>query len=140
MWSLNVKFDHLRTCIQESKFGLNVWRNFEPGDWLLLKLNKHDAEKHGMLGQRIEYAILFKYAERDADGRISKELWGDTYKWIIHGSKTIRTDPFSFETPQFSKTYTAFNGATYINKQDEDIILSYKWYDDRTGMIFHNGK
>ena len=105
MRRLNVALSHLEICVRESIFGLEFGHGkepkFKPGDWLLLQLNQGDAEKWGKLDQRIEYAIIFDYQRRDADGQISQTYWDRPWEWIIYGSRTLRARPFSFRLLNF---------------------------------------
>jgi hypothetical protein len=123
---LNVRSVNLGASVQNSMFALHSKQKLDRGELLLLQLKKGDAKKEGTL--RIEYVIVFDHFGEDIDGDISRKYWpnaGRTWKWIIYGSKTIKTKPFSLEDLPLSKGYDTEYPATRIDKKDESIILSY---------------
>jgi hypothetical protein len=131
MRRLNVESVNLDASVQYSMFALPSKPKLEPGDLLLLQLNKGDAKKEEKLHSRIEYVIVYEHLLEDIDGSIKKAYWPNDdheWRWIIYGSKTIKTKPFSLEDVSLSKPYETQNPAIYIDKKDEDIILRYIYY------------
>jgi hypothetical protein len=135
MRRLNVAFAQLNACVQNHVFALPTKPKLERGDLLLLQLNKGDAQERSKLHSRIEYAIVFDHSKEDVDGSILHSYWPDaspagnwSRKWIIYGSKTIETKPFSLEDLGLSKNYETQNIAIWIDKKDENTILPYIYY------------
>ena len=84
-----------------------------------------DAHKLRKTRERVNFALVFDHLERDYDGRISREHWpneGRTWDWIVYGSSTVPTIPFSLENQGLSKDYTSQNNARYIDPVDEEKL------------------
>jgi len=100
----------------------------QQGELLLLQLVKTEAAQWNKLHSRIEFAIIFDHLEKDIDGEISKAHWPEekrTWPYIIHGSSTIPTIPFSLEDLHLSCDYDGQTNPRYIDPEDEKIILQY---------------
>jgi hypothetical protein len=132
MWRLRVGITQLNKCVEKSIFALYARPNMDPGDLLLLQLNQGDAKKSGKLHSRVEYVIVFDRREEDIDGSIIRAHWQNAphkWNWMIYGSETKKTKPFSLEDLlHISKSYEERNTAIYINKEDKDIIKPYIYY------------
>jgi 5-methylcytosine-specific restriction endonuclease McrA len=97
----------------------------QPGELLLLQLVMTDAVRFRKTRERINFALVFDHLERDHDGSISRKHWpteGRTWNWIVYGSATVPTIPFSLEHLNLSKNYTSQNNARYIDPIDEAEI------------------
>lgn len=131
MRRLNVREAQIDMCIRESMFALSDRpRNpeLQPGELLLLQLVKEDALRLRKIAHRIEFALVFDRLEPDHDGTISRAYWpneGREWKWIIYGSATIPTIPFSLEGLGLSKDYTSQNTSRSIDASDERRIEPY---------------
>lgn len=131
MRRLNVREAQIDECIRESMFALSDNpRNpaLQPGEPLLLQLTITDARRLGKVGQRINFALIFDRIERDYDGSISRRHWpneGRVWNWIVYGSATVPTIPFSLDRLDLSKTYSGQNNARYIDPVDQTKIQPY---------------
>lgn len=131
MRRLNVKHTQIGECIKKSLFGLSKMpRNpeLQPGELLLLQLEKHEAELLGKLESRIDFALVFDRLEHDPNGTISRSHWPHairTWPYIVHCSATVPTVPFSLELLNLSRDYGGQQNARYIVPEDERIILRY---------------
>jgi hypothetical protein len=97
----------------------------QPGEPLLLQLVMTDARRLGKIHHRINFALIFDRIERDYDGSISRRHWpneGRTWKWIVYGSSTVPTIPFSLEDLNLTKSYTGQDNARYIVPEDQAHI------------------
>ena len=100
MYRLNVAALQLEECIQRGLFALTYKPQIEPGEILLLQLNKRDWKSLEQRSGRIQYALVFQNLERDKDGSISKLHWPNaskTWEWILHASQVVEIEPFSLE-------------------------------------------
>jgi hypothetical protein len=103
MRRLNVQLSQIEECIRTSMFAVDMLPVTPPmqrGEELLLQLVKADAAVHGLLNQRIQFALIFDRAVPDPTGSISREHWphaGKTWKYILYCSETIPCVPFSLE-------------------------------------------
>lgn len=92
-WKMNVSGEHLPACERELRFGTNkVLGSMRRGDVLLLQANltgPHDPDG------RIRSALLFDSVEPDSGE--SLKLWGRAFRFVIHASRCIETEPFSLE-------------------------------------------
>lgn len=128
MRRLNVRDAQIEVCIRESMFALSdIPRNpeLQPGEILLLQLVKGDALRLAKLDSRIDFALVFDRLEPDHDGTISRTYWpneGREWGWIVYGSATIPTIPFSLEQLDLSKDYTSQNTSRFIEEHDEKLI------------------
>jgi 5-methylcytosine-specific restriction endonuclease McrA len=136
MRRLNVREAQIDECIQKSMFALKG-RPQNPelyqGELLLLQLVKNDASHLGKLKERINFALVFDHLERDYDGTISRRHWpteNRVWPWILYGSATVPTIPFSLEDLPLSVS-DAYHGQAnprYIAPQDEQLIRPYiRW-------------
>lgn len=125
---LNVREAQIDECIRESMFALSEKpRNPElhVGEPLFLQLVMADAKRLGKTRERINFALIFDHIEPDHDGSISRKHWPNeerTWDWIVYGSATIPTIPFSLEYLDLSKNYSSQNNARYIEPIDEEMI------------------
>jgi hypothetical protein len=95
------------------------------GELLLLQLVKTDARRLGKLRERINFALVFDRLERDYNGRISRRHWpneGRTWDWIVYGSATVPTIPFSLENLEATKNYQGQDNARYIDHRDQELV------------------
>lgn len=128
MRRLNVREAQIDECIRESMFALSERpRNpeLQVGELLLLQLVVADARRLGKLRERINFGLVFDRIERDHDGSISRRHWpneGRTWDWIVYGTATVPTIPFSLEALNLSRSYTSQNNARYIDPSDEEKI------------------
>ena len=100
----------------------------QPGDLLLLQLVKQEAAHGAKLEGRVDFALVFDHLERDHDGSISRLHWpseGRTWPWIVFGSATVPTIPFSLESLGLSRDYGGQDNARYIEPQDQKVILPF---------------
>jgi hypothetical protein len=100
----------------------------QPGELLLLQLVKSDALRLRKADQRIDFALVFNRLEPDIDGTISRTYWPNenrVWKWIVYGSATIPTIPFSLDGLPLSKDYTSENTSRFIDPSDEELIEPY---------------
>ena len=128
MRRLNVRQAQLQECIEESMFALGSRPSLQNGEILLLQLVKGDAKQAGKLHGRIEYALVFSHIEADPDGKISRKHWpkeNRVWKWIIHGSETLRFAPFSLEDMDLSKDYSGQSNAQKLSAADEQLVLAH---------------
>ena len=131
MRRLNVRHAQVGECIKKSLFGLSRKpRNpeLQPGELLLLQLEKHEAELLGKLESRIDFALVFDHLEHDPDGAVSRSYWPQaiqTWSYIVHCSAAVPTVPFSLELLNLSATYSGQQNPRYIVPEDEKIILRY---------------
>lgn len=130
MRRLNVRQAQIDECIQKSMFALPVRPKDEllPGELLLLQLSKADAKRSGKLSGRIDFALVFERLEKDHDGTLSRHHWpaaGQEWKWIVYGSETVPTIPFSLEDLPLSQSYSGQDNARRIKPQDEELVRPF---------------
>ena len=111
MRRLNVRPAQIDECIQKSMFAFSV-RPHNPelqvGELLLLQLVKTEAARLGKLHSRIDFGLVFDHIEPDHDGTISRLHWpreNRTWPWVVYGSATVPTVPFSLEDLDLSMDY-----------------------------------
>jgi len=100
----------------------------QPGEPLLLQLVKTEAARLGKLHSRIDFALVFDHLEPDHDGMISRLHWPRekrTWPWIVYGSATVPTIPFSLEDLDLSMDYDGQTNPRYIEPRDERLIKPY---------------
>jgi len=128
MRRLNVREAQIDECIRQAMFALSERpRNpeLQPGELLLLQLVKTDADRFDKVHQRINFALVFDHLERDHDGSISRRHWpaeGRVWEWIVYGSATVPTIPFSLEDLGLSRDYMGQDNARHIAPQDEAVV------------------
>lgn len=131
MRRLNVREAQIDACIQRSLFALPNKPQSPPlerGELLLLQLVKSDALRLGLTNARINYAIVFDRLERDYDGTLSREFWpneGRTWNWIVYGSASVPTVPFSLDRLRLSRSYSGQDTQRFIEPADEELISPY---------------
>lgn len=131
MRRLNVRFTQIEECIRTSMFALDALPRNPPlarGEELLLQLVKEDAQTHGVLDQRIQFALIFDRWQPDPTGAISREHWpraGKTWKYILFCSDTIPCIPFSLERLGLSTDYAGQGNAVYVAPSDAARIRPY---------------
>lgn len=131
MRRLNVRPAQIDECIQKSMFAFSVKPlnpELQPGELLLLQLVKTEAARLGKLQSRIDFALVFDHIEPDHDGTISRLHWpkeNRTWPWIVYGSATVPTIPFSLEDLSLSQDYDGQTNPRYIGPQDESLIMPY---------------
>lgn len=131
MRRLNVREAQIDECIRESMFALSDnprYPPLQPGELLLLQLTMSDARRLGKTRRRIDFALVFDHIERDYDGTISRRHWpreGRIWDWIVYGSATVPTIPFSLEDLNLSKSYSGQNNARYIDPVDQAEVQRY---------------
>ena len=130
MVRLNVAASQLDVCVNKGMFALRGRPGIQPGEVLLLQLNKSDWQAEGGKDGRIRHALVFKYAGPDPRGEISQSHWpmaGRTWSWILYSSAVLRTKPFSLEALPLARKshYQAQSNAVHIDPEDESIILPY---------------
>lgn len=146
MRRLNVREAQIDECIRESMFALSdLPRNppLQPGELLLLQLVMIDARRLGKVHRRVNFALVFDRVERDYDGSISRQHWpneGRTWDWIIYGSATVPTIPFSLEGMELTRSYIGQDNARYIVPEDQAkvqplILWSLAQQSDRYRQI-----
>jgi hypothetical protein len=105
-----------------------------PGEFLLLQLSKVDADSRGMQNGWTNFVLVLDRIEEDPD--TIKQLWPDVksedhdWHWLLYGSHTIPTIPFSTNDPVFdlSQSYSKrglSNPAVSIKKEDVEKIAPY---------------
>lgn len=128
MRRLNVREAQIDECIRASMFALSENpRNpeLQPGEPLLLQLVMSDARRTRRVHQRINFALIFDRIERDYDGSISRQHWpneGRAWRWIVYGSSTVPTIPFSLEDLDLTRSYSGQDNARYIEPIDQEKI------------------
>ena len=131
MRRLNVQFSQIDECIRTSMFAVDmlpVSPRLRRGEELLLQLTKADAARHGLLGKRIQFALIFDRAVPDPTGAISKEHWpdaGKVWKHILFCSETIPCIPFSLEQLDLASRYSGQTNPIFIEPRDEARIRPY---------------
>lgn len=131
MRRLNVRSTQIDECIRSSMFAIGSEPKSQPlesGELLLLQLVKNEAEKQNKLHSRVEFALVFDHLEKDVDGSISRKHWPDAnreWDWIVYGSATIPTIPFSLDDIELQGNYTNQTNPVYISELDEQIIKPY---------------
>lgn len=131
MRRLNVRRAQIDECIKSSMFALTsrpANPELQPGELLLLQLVKQEAMHDEKLRSRIDFALVFDHIERDIDGTISRFHWpneGRTWDWIVYGSMTVPTIPFSLEDLNLSRRYDGQDNARRIDPVDEARILPF---------------
>src|SRR5205085_10506760 len=68
------------------------------------------------------------HIEPDPNGTISRLHWpkeNRTWPWIIYGSATVPTIPFSLEDLGLSTDYDGQTNPRYIEPRDEQLIIPY---------------
>ena len=120
MRRLNVREAQIDICIQHSMFALSqrpVNPELKPGELLLLQLVKGAARPH----ERINFALVFEELQPDHDGTISRTLWPNedrVWSWIVKGSATVPTIPFSLEDLDLTRDYAGQDNARFIDPVD----------------------
>ena len=131
MRRLNVRPAQIEECIQKSMFAFSVRPQnpeLQPGEPLLLQLVKTEAARLGKLHSRIDFALVFDHLEPDYDGMISRLHWPKEHRvwpWIVYGSATVPTIPFSLEDLDLSMDYDGQTNPRYIEPRDERLIRPY---------------
>ena len=100
----------------------------QPGGLLLLQLVKTEAARLGKRHSPINFALVFDHIEPDYDGTISRLHWpreNRTWPWIVYGSATVPTVPFSLEDLPLAKNYEGQTNPRYIEPRDERLIMPY---------------
>jgi hypothetical protein len=100
----------------------------QPGELLLLQLEKHEAEMLGKLESRIDFALIFDHLEHDPTGTTSRLNWPQAiqaWPYIVHCSAAVPTIPFSLELLNLSTDYGGQQNPRYIQPEDEKIILQF---------------
>src|SRR5579872_2943577 len=127
MRRLNVRQAQIDECIQKSMFAINSKPQnpeLQPGELLLFQLVKQEAGQLHKLSSRIDFGLVFNRLERDHDGTISRlhrPAEGRIWNWIIYGSATVPTIPFSLEALSLSRRYGGEDNARYIEPADERL-------------------
>lgn len=132
---LNIKAEHLDMCIEKSVYALPDSRkpHMERGELLLLHLKKVDAKQQRIQNAQINFVLVFDRLKQD-DGTIIQQLWPHakpTWQWLLYGSATIPTIPFSLDDADLldlSKSYGGRgmqNPAPIISEKDEEKITRY---------------
>ncbi len=131
MRRLNVRPAQIDECIQQSMFAFSVRPHtpeLQPGEPLLLQLVKTEAARLGKRQRRIDFALVFDHLEPDYDGTISRLHWPRekrTWPWIVYGSATVPTIPFSLEDLDLSMDYDGQTNPRSIEPRDERLITPY---------------
>jgi hypothetical protein len=131
MRRLNVRPAQIDECIQQSMFAFSYKPQnpaLQPGELLLLQLVKTEAARLRKLHSRIDFALVFDHIEPDRDGTISRLHWpkeNRTWPWIVYGSSTVPTVPFSLEDLDISMDYDGQTNPRYIEPRDEHLIMPY---------------
>ena len=120
MWRLNVKLEHLESCVEHKAFAVNENFAFEPSEILLLQLTKKkNVDPHG----RIKYFMRFVSKELDRNN-LTLKYWGTKFQYLVLCSEVTTIGPFSLEDVQKSKTsYSNAKTATRINPDDEQVVM-----------------
>jgi len=124
MRRLNVREAQIDTCIRFSMFALSqrpTNPELEFGELLLLQLVKGKRNSH----ERINFALQFEELIPDNDGSISRAFWPNenrVWNWIVKGSATVPTIPFSLEDLKLSRNYVGQDNARRIDPIDEKRI------------------
>jgi hypothetical protein len=131
MRRLNVRPAQIDECIEKSMFALSVRPQnpeLRPGELLLLQLVKTESIRRHKQRSRIDFALVFSQLEPDYDGTISRAHWpheGRIWPWIVYGTATVPTIPFSLEALDLSRSYDGQDNARYIDPRDEAKILPF---------------
>lgn len=131
MRRLNVRAAQIDECIQKSLFAIPYrpqHPELKPGELLLLQLVKDEARQLGLEHERINFALVFAKLQEDYDGALSRLHWpkeNRTWRWIVYGSATVPTVPFSLEDLPLSKRYEGQTNPISIDEQDEQKILPF---------------
>ena len=132
MRRLNVQLTQMDECIKSSMFAIGGHPPKNPALWsgeiLLLQLVKEEARPLRKLDSRVEYAIVFDRIVPDPTGAISRSHWPlarRKWPWIIYGSETIPTIPFSLEALGLADSYDGQTNPRTITPQDEALIRPY---------------
>lgn len=131
MRRLNVRPAQIDECIQKSMFAFSFKPQnpeLHPGELLLLQLVKTEAARLGKLHSRIDFALVFDHIEPDHDGMLSRLHWpkeNRVWPWIVYGSATVPTIPFSLESLDLSMDYDGQTNPRNIEPRDERLIRPY---------------
>jgi len=131
MRRLHVRAAQIKECIQKHMYAIYSRPSspeLQPGELLLLQLVKGEAKQPDQLKSRINFALVFDHIEPDNDGTISRQYWpreNRTWRWIVYGSATVPTIPFSLEDLPLARSYKEQNNPSTIEKRDEEIIMPY---------------
>ena len=131
MRRLNVRSAQIDECIQKSLFAIPYRPQnpeLQPGELLLLQLVKDEARQLGQERERINFALVFSRLEADHDGALSRFHWpteNRTWPWIVHGSATVPTVPFSLEDLPLTKRYEGQTNPMYLDPHDEQVVLPF---------------
>jgi hypothetical protein len=131
MRRLNVRSAQIDECIQKSLFAIPYRPQnpeLQPGELLLLQLVKDEARRLGQEHERINFALMFEKLEPDPEGTLSRLHWpkeNRTWPWIVYGSATVPTVPFSLEDLHPSKSYEGQTNPMYLDPQDEQLVLPF---------------
>jgi HNH endonuclease len=131
MRRLNVRAAQIDECIRTSMFAFSVKPQnpeLQLGELLLLQLVKTEAARLGKLDSRIDFALVFDHLEPDYAGTISRLHWpkeSRTWPWIMYGSATVPTIPFSLEKLGLSMNYEGQTNPRYIEPGDEQLIMPF---------------
>jgi hypothetical protein len=131
MRRLNVRQAQIDECIRKSMFALSIRPQnpeLQKGELLLLQLVVQDAAHLHKLHRRIDFALVFDHLERDHDGSISREHWpaeGRVWNWVVYGSETVPTVPFSLEDLPLARSYQGQDNARYLDPADEQLVMPF---------------
>lgn len=133
MRRLSVKAAHMNVCIEKSVYALKPEKpHLQRGELLLLQPDKIEAARQRIQHCRTNFALVFDHIAYDRsyddDTTIIRHLWPNAspnWRWILYGSATIPTIPFSLNDLNLSKRYDEFTPYPVIKKEDEEIINRY---------------
>jgi hypothetical protein len=131
MRRLSVKAAHMDVCIEKSVYGLKPKEpHLQRGELLLLQ---EVVGRRGLiLDYQTNFALVFDHIAYDGsyddDTTVIRHLWPNAspnWWWILYGSATIPTIPFSLNELNLSKRYDEFTPYPIIKKEDEEKIEPY---------------
>lgn len=134
MRRLSVDATHLEMCIEKSVYALGPNEpDMQPGELLVLHLNKMDARRQRIQDGRANFVLVLDRAPEYDDGTCIRQFWqkaSSHWRWLLYGSVTIPTIPFSLDDPALglSKSYSIrglANSAVKIEKEDAEKIERY---------------
>lgn len=131
MRRLNVEAEHMNVCIEKSVYALKPKEpHLQHGELLLLQ--KEVRPPRRMSYYRTNFALVFDHMAYDSaygdDSTVIWHLWPNAnpdWWWILYGSATIPTIPFSLNKLPLSKRYDESTPYPVIKTEDEGKIMPY---------------
>src|SRR5262249_11051306 len=102
---------------------------------------KDEARQLGQEHERISFALVFARLEEDHDGVLSRLHWpreNRTWPWIVHGSATVSTVPFSLEDLPLTKRYEGQTNSIHHSFFRRSAHCARSHLDSRQPGVLHS--